>query len=56
MTTKCQILEYIADVEYDYHVLPHYGMIPDYIVCYKELSALVRDYFAAQEEAEEELE
>ena len=50
MTTKRQILEYIADVEYDYHVLPHYGMVPDWRICYKELSALVRDHFAAQEE------
>ena len=46
MTTKRQILEYIADVEYDYHVLPHYGMVPDWRICYNELSALVRDYFS----------
>ena len=30
--TKDQILDLLEDNEYDYHVLPHYGLISDWYV------------------------
>jgi hypothetical protein len=40
LTHRERLIEYIEDTEYDREVLPHYGLIPDWFIRYKELRDL----------------
>ena len=44
----------LEENEYDYHVLPHYGLISDYYERYWELHVLLLKYFSAEREEKEE--
>ena len=41
-----RILQLLADDEYDYHVLPHHGLIPDWRLRYRDLRKAVLEYFS----------
>ena len=41
---KDELLDLLEKNVYDYHVLPHYGMIPDWYERYWELHNLVYSY------------
>ena len=40
-----KILDEIDETEWDYHWLPHMGLIPDWQVRYRDLARLVKEYF-----------
>ena len=48
--TKDQILDLLEENEYDYHVLPMYGLISDWYVRYWELHNLMFKYFTDEVE------
>lgn len=48
--TKEEILKLLDDNEYDYHVLPHYGLISDWYVRYWELHNLMLKYLTDDED------
>ena len=40
-----RIADEIENTLYDYHVHPHYGLIPDYFLRYWDLAEAICDYF-----------
>ncbi len=48
--TKDDILDMLEQNEYDYHVLPHYGLISDWYVRYWELHNLIYTYINDESE------
>ena len=40
-----RIAQEIEDTFYDYHMLPHMAMVPDYFLRYWDLAEAVCDYF-----------
>jgi hypothetical protein len=49
MDTKEELIEMIFQNEYDYHSLPHYGLIPDWYLRYWELHQLVMKHFSVDD-------
>ena len=39
-----ELLDHIADDEYDREVLPHYGLIPDWYVRWRDLKEKVKEH------------
>ena len=48
--TKEYILKMMDDNEYDYHVLPHYGLISDWFIRYWDLHNAVYNYLEHNEQ------
>ena len=38
MTDRERIIQFIEDTEYDRSYLPHFGLIPDWFIRYKEMA------------------
>ena len=53
MTDRELIIQFIEDTEYDRSYLPHFGLIPDWWIRYKELRDLVIAYLDRLEESED---
>ena len=52
MTDRERIIQFIEDTEYDRNYLPHFGLIPDWFVRYKELRDLIISYLDRLEESQ----
>ena len=48
--TKEDILQLLDDNVYDYHVLPHYGMMSDWYIRYWELHEMVAEFLSDEME------
>ena len=53
MTDRERIIQFIEDTEYDRSYLPHFGLIPDWWIRYKELRDLVIAYLNRLEGSED---
>ena len=53
MTDRERIIQLIEDTEYDRSYLPHFGLIPDWFIRYKELRDLIIAYLNRLEESED---
>ena len=53
LTHRERLIQYIEDTEYDREVLPHYGLIPDWFIRYKELRDLIINYLDRLEESQD---
>ena len=53
MTDREKIIQFIEDTEYDRSYLPHFGLIPDWWIRYKELRDLIIAYLDRLEESED---
>ena len=52
MTDRERLIQYIEDTEYDREVLPHYGLIPDWGIRYKELRDLTCAFLNSLEKSQ----
>ena len=43
---RARILQSLDDTEYDYHVMPFHGMVPDWQPRYWDLAKMIRQYFS----------
>ena len=43
---RVRILQSLDDTEYDYHVMPFHGMVPDWQPRYWDLAKMIRQYFS----------
>ena len=53
MTDRERIIQFIEATEYDRSYLPHFGLIPDWFIRYKELRDLIIAYLNRLEESED---
>ena len=53
MTDRERIIQFIEDTEYDRSYLPHFGLIPDWFVRYKELRDLTCAFLNSLEKSQD---